>query len=70
MTANVGGADRVVRFLAGSVLSVAPFLFLPAIWSIDTLTLGSIIMGPVLAIVALVRYCPICGPVGLSTCKV
>lgn len=70
MTANVGSADRVIRLIAGLVLFFAPLLNIPAIWSSGALAYGSMAIGLILAVTALVRFCPLYRLIGVSTCRV
>ena len=66
MSINVGSADRVIRILLGLVLIALPFVMA---WG----TLGtvvSVLIGAVLVITALVRFCPAYRLLGIRTCKV
>ena len=65
MTANVGSADRLIRIILGLVLLVLPLM---AAWG----TLGTIVsalIGAVLVVTALVRFCPLYRLIGVRTCK-
>lgn len=70
MTANVGNSDRILRAILGLILIFAPLLNLPAIWSSAALAYGSMAVGLVLVVTALVRFCPLYRIIGLSTCKI
>jgi hypothetical protein len=66
MAANVGSADRLIRIILGLILIVLPFM---SGWS----TLGaavSAVIGAVLVVTALVRFCPLYRLFGMRTCKV
>lgn len=69
MTANLGNIDRAVRLVIGLLLFVAPLLNMPAIWSSAVLAYVSMGVGVVLALTALVRFCPLYRIIGISTCK-
>ncbi|WP_295510121.1 DUF2892 domain-containing protein [Sulfitobacter sp.] len=70
MTANVGNADRLIRAILGIILIIAPLLNMPAIWSSSYAAYGSMAVGLVLVLTALVRFCPLYRLLGLSTCKI
>jgi hypothetical protein len=59
MTANVGGIDRILRYLLGLALLGAG-LFFKSWW-------GLVGLGPILT--ATFRFCPAYLPFGLSTCQ-
>lgn len=61
MTPNVGGWDRTVRLIAGAALLVMLFT-VDAPWKWAGL-LGFVLIGT-----ALVRWCPLYVPLGLSSC--
>lgn len=69
MTANLGSPDRLIRAILGLVLIFMPLLNMPAIWSSAVLAYGSMSVGLVLLLTALVRFCPLYRIVGISTCK-
>jgi hypothetical protein len=60
MKPNVGGIDRIVRFLAGLALLGAGYYF-KSWW-------GLIGLGPILT--GTIRFCPAYLPFGWSTCQV
>ncbi len=70
MTANVGNTDRLLRAILGIILIIAPLLNMPAIWSSSYVAYGSMAVGFVLVLTALVRFCPLYRILGLSTCKI
>jgi len=59
MKCNVGSADKVVRIIIGLVLIVLGFIF-KSWW-------GAIGLIPI--ITALISWCPLYVPFGISTCK-
>jgi VIT1/CCC1 family predicted Fe2+/Mn2+ transporter len=68
MTANLGNLDRLIRAILGAILILLPLLNMPAIWSSAYLAIGSIAVGLVLLVTALVRFCPLYRILRLSTC--
>ena len=65
MTANVGSVDRSIRIILGLALVALGFL---AGWS--TLgTIVSVVIGGILVVTALVRFCPLYRLIGVRTCK-
>ncbi|MBX7093394.1 MAG: DUF2892 domain-containing protein [Flavobacteriales bacterium] len=65
MKQNVGNIDRVVRILVAVVFAVLYFTH-----SVEgTLGLVLLILGAVFALTALVGFCPLYLPFGISTCK-
>lgn len=69
MKVNVGTPDRIVRLILGIILVVIPFLTNWALFESALWTWVSVIVGLVLAITALVRFCPIYAAVGMSSSK-
>ncbi|MBD3665425.1 YgaP family membrane protein [Sulfitobacter aestuariivivens] len=69
MTANLGSPDRLLRAILGIALIVLPLLNMPAIWSSSALAYGSIAVGLILVLSALIRFCPLYRIFGVSTCK-
>lgn len=69
MSANVGNMDRVLRGFLGLILIIAPLLNIPTIWSSAPLAYGSMAIGLVLVITAVLRFCPLYRIIGVSTCK-
>lgn len=64
---NVGGIDRVARFVLGAALVAAAFLLLDAAagaW----LGVLAIVFGAVFITTALIGFCPLYCPFKLSTC--
>ena len=69
MSVNVGNMDRVLRGLLGLILIIAPLLNTPAIWSSAPVAYGSMAIGLVLLVTAVLRFCPLYRIIGISTCK-
>lgn len=70
MTFNVGTADRIVRLILGVALAalalfsgLAPFAEPLWFW-------GALIVSAILIVTAIVRFCPLYAPFGISTRKV
>ena len=66
MTANVGSADRIIRIIVGLILVLLPFI---SGWGFLG-TVVSVLVGGVLVVTALVRFCPLYRLIGVRTCKV
>lgn len=64
MNCNVGGADRIVRVLVGIALLVIGFVVpMSGAWQV-----AAFVVGAVLLVTALVRFCPLNRLVGINTC--
>ncbi len=59
MKCNVGGTDRIIRIILGVVIILAGFYF-QSWWGV---------VGIVLIVTGLIRFCPAYIPFGFSTCK-
>ncbi len=59
MVKNVGRVDRMLRIVAGVVIIVAGVVF-KGWWGV---------IGLLLLLTALIRYCPAYVPFGISTCR-
>jgi hypothetical protein len=70
MAANVGNADRLIRIILGLVLVALPFLTSWAVWASPLAQFGLPIIGAVLIVTALVRFCPLYRLFGLRICRV
>lgn len=64
MTANVGSTDRIVRLVAAAVALLVAFF---GVGATSTLGIVLIILGVLLAVTAVVRFCPIYRALGMST---
>ena len=63
MTHNVGGADRGARLIVGSILvAISLMVALPGYWE-----LVPFVIGAVLLVTGIFRYCPINRLLGLDT---
>ena len=70
MTFNVGTADRIVRLILGVALAaMALFSGLPA-FAEPLWFWGALIVAAILIVTAVVRFCPLYAPFGISTRKV
>jgi hypothetical protein len=67
--ANIGSADRALRFAAGLVLIALSLL--PPAAPVITGTWGwiALVVGLVLILTATIRFCPAYRLIGASTCK-
>jgi len=64
MKANVGGIDRVIRFLAGlALIGFGVLGSLASPWNIVAIGVGV-----VFALTAVIRFCPAYPLLGISTC--
>lgn len=70
MRINVGTPDRIARIVIGAVLVLLPFLSGLALFATSLWFWASIVVGAVLIVTAIVRFCPLYAILGLSTCKV
>ena len=64
MGVNVGSLDRIIRLVAGIVLAVLYFNGTVA----GGLGIVALVVGIVLILTALFKFCPIYGVLGLNTC--
>jgi len=69
--ANVGGFDRVLRFIVGIVLVLVPFLggSVPALAGLGNWAWVIGAVGLVMLLTAIFRFCPAYPLLGISTCK-
>lgn len=70
MHANIGSIDRIVRIIAGVVLVVLAFVPALPLAASPVLQWGAVLVGFVLVMIALVRFCPLYALFRLSTRKV
>jgi len=66
MSVNVGSLDRAFRVVLGLILVVAAFAGNLGLFGM----IVSVIVGAVLVVTALFRFCPLYRVIGLRTCKV
>ncbi len=65
--ANVGGADRVIRIVIGIILIAAPYFLSLAIWENQSARVIIQIIGAVLLITGLIRFCGLYKILGIRT---
>jgi hypothetical protein len=70
MRINVGTPDRIARLVLGAALVLLPLLSGLALFANPVWLWASIVVGAVLIITALLRFCPLYAILGVSTCKV
>ncbi|MCP8885170.1 DUF2892 domain-containing protein [Devosia sp. XJ19-1] len=70
MRFNVGTPDRIARIVIGAALVLLPFLSGLAVFANPLWFGASVVIGAVLIVTAVVRFCPAYAILGLSTCKV
>ncbi|MGR7995428.1 MULTISPECIES: YgaP family membrane protein [unclassified Xanthobacter] len=70
MTANVGGIDRVLRFVVGIILLLVPFFggSVPALAGLGNWAWLIGAVGLVMLLTAIFRFCPAYVPLGIKTC--
>ena len=66
--ANVGTVDRILRIVLGAFLIAAPYFVASEIWQNDLYRLGLPIVGAVLVLTALIRFCPLYRIFSIRTC--
>lgn len=66
---NVGSLDRIIRLILGAVLIAAPYFYASDMWMNPLFRWGVPLVGAVLILTALVRFCPIYRVIGVKTCK-
>lgn len=69
MTINVGTPDRIVRLILGLLLAAAPFLTGWALFASSIWTWAFVIVGLVLVVTGVVRFCPAYRIINISTAK-
>lgn len=69
MKFNVGTPDRIARLIIGVLLLVAPFVTGWALFANPVWTWVFVIVGLVLAVTGLVRFCPAYAIFNLSTSR-
>lgn len=68
---NVGGVDRILRFVVGALLLIVPFLppVSAALSGLGTFVWVVPIVGVVMILTALFRFCPAYTLFGITTCR-
>lgn len=69
MSFNVGTPDRIVRVILGLILLVAPFATSWALFANPAWVWVSVIVGLVLIVTGVVRFCPAYRLLNLSTAR-
>jgi hypothetical protein len=69
MSANVGTIDRVIRFLLGAVLIAMPFASGAALFDSGAALYGFPVVGAILVLTSLFRFCPLYRLIGVRTCR-
>lgn len=59
MIANVGSVDRLIRAVLGVVLILLPYMTTFGMWASPVARIGIPIIGLVLVVTALLRFCPL-----------
>lgn len=68
-SANVGTVDRIFRLILGAILIALPFA-MPHLeyWANPLFYYGALVVGAVMILTALVRFCPAYVLIGANTC--
>lgn len=69
MKINVGTPDRIARLVFGALLVIAPFVTGWALFANPVWSWGFVVVGLVLAVTGVVRFCPAYRIFNLSTSK-
>lgn len=69
MTFNIGSADRIARVVVGLLLVIAPFLSGLALFDSAAWSWGSLIVGAVLILTGIIRFCPAYKIIGFSSAQ-
>ncbi len=70
MSVNIGTADRVVRLVLGLALIVAALASGLPLFAEPLIRYVAVAVGAVLAVTAVVRFCPLYRIFGIRTCRV
>lgn len=70
MSFNVGTPDRIARIVIGAVLVLLPLVSGLALFANPLWFWAAIVVGAVLIVTAIVRFCPLYAILGLSTRKI
>ncbi len=65
--ANVGSTDRIIRIIVGALLIAAPYFTSFSIWENPVARYAILIVGLILMITAVVRFCPAYRLIGVNT---
>lgn len=69
-TANVGSVDRILRIIVGVILIALPYVYASSMWDSAAARWLVPIVGAVLVLTAVFRFCPAYRILGIKTCKV
>lgn len=69
MSCNVGQPDRIIRTILGLLLIIAPFVTGWALFTSPVWTAVAIIVGAVLVITGIARFCPAYWIARISTAR-
>jgi Protein of unknown function (DUF2892) len=64
MTPNVGSIDRILRLVVGLLIAGLGYTMLAGVWA-----LAAVGIGAVMALTALVGFCPAYTILGINTCR-
>lgn len=68
-SANVGSVDRAIRIIVGVILIALPFVMADVeVWANPVFKYGAFVVGGILILTALVRFCPAYMLIGANTC--
>ena len=67
-TANVGALDRFLRLILSVFLIAAPYFIVSDLWQDNLFRFGLPIIGAILILTALIRFCPLYRIFGIRTC--
>ena len=70
MVANVGTPDRILRLVAGVILILLPLFTSYSLWESKLAAFGLPVVGAVLVVTAVFRFCPLYRLFGLRSCRV
>lgn len=68
-TANVGTVDQAIRFILGVVLIILPYAVHNPLWANPVVAYAMNVVGVILGLTAIVRFCPLYRLVGATTCR-
>ncbi len=69
-SANVGNLDRIARILVGALLIALPYFYMHPMMGSPIIRWAMPIIGVVLIVTALFRFCPLYRLIGVNTCKI
>jgi hypothetical protein len=66
---NVGGIDRILRFIVGALLLIVPNVTSMALFATPLYYWIAMVVGVVMIGTALLRFCPVYPLLGINTCS-